>query len=89
MLNQKNFCQKIFGPKKCWSKNVDPKKILNSVPTLVRISRRWSGYPDFGPDPDIFGQSGPDFAQKSGFFIKIRKERLKMQNFSVLDLINF
>ena len=49
----------------------------------------WSGFPDFGPDPDFFGQSGPDFAQKSGFFIKIRKERLKMQNFSVLDLINF
>ena len=26
MLNQKNFNQKKFGPKKCWSKNVDPKK---------------------------------------------------------------
>ena len=43
----------------------------NPVPPL------WSGFPDFGPDPDFFEQTGPIFAQKSGFFLKIRKERLK------------
>ena len=23
----------------------------------------WSGFPDFGPDPDFFGQSGPDLVR--------------------------
>ena len=32
-----------------------------------------SGIPDFGPDPDFFGQTGPEFCQKSGFKNKIAK----------------
>ena len=30
-----------------------------------------SGFPDFGPDPDFFDQTGPEFSQKSGFFKKL------------------
>ena len=48
----------------------------------------WSGFPDFGPDPDFFGQSGPDFAQKSRFFITIRKVRLKYNILVCVDMIN-
>ena len=55
-------------------------KLLVSAPTLVHISGLWSGSGLFWAKWSGFG---PDFAQKSGFFIKIRKERLKMQNFSV------
>ena len=32
-----------------------------------------SGIPDFGPDPDFFGQTGPKFCQKSGFKKKLPK----------------
>ena len=46
------------------------KPVRKAVPPL------WSGFPDFGPDTDFFGQSGPDFAEKSGFFMKLWKERL-------------
>ena len=27
----------------------------------------WSGFPDFGPDPDFFEKSGPDLLSKSVF----------------------
>ena len=41
---------------------------------LCPVPPLWSGFPDFGPDPDFFVQSGPGLvqilAQKSGFFIK-------------------
>ena len=26
----------------------------------LSVPPNWSGVPDFGPDPDFFGQSGPD-----------------------------
>ena len=42
---------------------------LGSAPTLVRISGLRSG-------SGLFWQSGPDFAEKSGFFMKLWKERL-------------
>ena len=29
-----------------------------------------SGIPDFGPDKDFFGQTGPEFCRKSGVFKK-------------------
>ena len=48
----------------------------------------WSGFPHFSPDPDFFGPRGPDFAQKSGFFIKIRKVRLKCHILVCVDMIN-
>ena len=47
----------------------------------------WSEFPDFGPDPDFLEQTGPDFAEKSGFFMKLWKERLKCHILVCLDLI--
>ena len=48
----------------------------NAVPPL------WSGFLYFGPDPDFFGQSGPDFAEKSKFFMKLWKKTTKLPHFS-------
>ena len=58
-----------------WRPVYQTSRALTKAERAYAVPPLWSGFPDFGPDPD--------FALKSGFFIKIRKERLKMQNFSV------
>ena len=63
-------------------------KIESNIEFHYWVPPLWSGFPDFGPDPDFFEQSGPDFAQKSGFFIKITKERLKCHILVWVDTIN-
>ena len=47
----------------------------------------WSGFLDFGLDPEFFGQSGPDFAEKSGFFMKLWKGRIKYHILVCVDSV--
>ena len=60
-------------------------RYLYSAPTLVRISGLWSGSGLFWAKWSGFG---PDFAQKSGFFTKLRKERWKRHILMCVDSIN-
>ena len=48
----------------------------------------WSRFQGFGPHPDFFVQSGPDFAEKSGFSIESWKERLKCHISVCVDSLN-
>ena len=41
----------------------------------------WSGFLDFGPDQEFFGQFGQEF----GFFSKLRKKLIKLHFFVCVD----
>ena len=43
-----------------WRPVYQTSRALTKAERAYAVPPLWSGFPDFGPDPDFFGQIGPD-----------------------------
>ena len=63
--NEIDALEMLFEISIAWALQADYSEQPSAVPPL------WSGFPDFGPDPDFFEEIGPEmvriYAKKSGF----------------------